>query len=77
MLIIQSKIIEFDQKWLNLIKNCQFWSSFRSNSTIFDQIRQFRYKFEFEIEIQHGFQIEIVMTIDRTGKFGSRKSIRI
>ena len=31
---------------------------------------------EFKIKIRHGFRIKIVTMIDRTGKFGSKKSIK-
>ena len=49
----------------------------------FDQIRpfsikfnDFRYKFEYKIEFRHGFRSNIVTTIDRTGKFGLKMSIK-
>ena len=73
MSIIQSKIVEFNQKWLNLIENFQFWSSF---FTFLIKLHDFWYKIEIRIQIWVRIWIEIVATIDRTGKFGSKMSIK-
>ena len=69
MSIIQSKIIKFNRKWSNLIEKVK---NDGQNRQILIKFDNFRYKFEFKIEIRHGFRIEIVAMIDRTGKFGSK-----
>ena len=60
----------FNQKSLNLIEIGRIWSKI----VVFDQIQQIFYQIEPFWYIW--IRIEIVATIDRTGKFGSKKSIK-
>ena len=73
----------FNRNWSNYIKNWRFWSSFTILIVYFHQIQQnfdkmelFWYKIKIGSQIWVRIRIEIFVTIDRTGKFGSIKLIK-
>ena len=73
MSIIQSKIIDLYQKSSNLIEKVE---NDDQNQQFLIKFDDFWYKFESKVEFWHGFRIDIVATIDRTRKFGSKKLIK-
>ena len=68
-----SKIIEFDQKLSILVVIFDFFDQIQLFSIKLDN---FWYKIEIGIQIWVRIRIEIVATIDRTGKFRSKKLIK-
>ena len=66
-------MVEFDQKLSILVIIFNFFDQIQLFSIKFDD---FWYKIKIRIQIWVRIRIEIVVTIDRTGKFGSKMSIK-